>query len=94
MPLRLRVTKAGYASLEVAAPLSEYRFVLTPEQELPSDMVSVPGASRREYYPGLGELTAPVGRFAIDRHEVTNRQFKEFVDWGGYRNQRTGANSS
>ena len=26
--------------------------------------------------------------FAIDRYEVTNRQYKEFVDRGGYRSPR------
>ena len=26
----------------------------------------------------------PVGEFLIDRHEVTNKEFKAFVDAGGY----------
>jgi cephalosporin-C deacetylase-like acetyl esterase len=55
-------------------------------------MVRVPG---RQVEPGSADAvvfgtgvrrgrTPPVGDFFLDRHEVTNRQFKEFVDRGGY----------
>ena len=87
VPMRLRVTKAGYAPLEVAAPQLNISLTLTPEDRLPPDMVAVPGGARRAQYAGIGELAATVGPFAIDRHEVTNRQFKEFIDRGGYRNR-------
>ena len=86
-PMRLRISKAGYAPLEVAAPQLDFSFTLTPEDRLPPDMVAVPGGARRAQYAGIGELAAAVGPFAIDRHEVTNRQFKEFIDRGGYRNR-------
>jgi serine/threonine protein kinase/dienelactone hydrolase len=36
------------------------------------------------YSYGLGELDKEVGSFLIDTHEVTNRDFKKFVDAGGY----------
>jgi dienelactone hydrolase len=49
---------------------------LVPEGRTPAGMVRVPG--------GESDV-GPLGDFFIDRHEVTNRQFKEFVDAGGYR---------
>ena len=44
--------------------------------DIPSGMVRVAGAET---------AAGPLGDFFIDRHEVTNRQFREFVDGGGYR---------
>jgi dienelactone hydrolase len=41
------------------------------------------------YIPGLDHLPAVrLHDFWIDRYEVTNRQFKTFVDAGGYRNEQ------
>ena len=38
--------------------------------------------------PGFEDLPAiPLGDFWIDRYEVTNTQFKQFLDQGGYRKQ-------
>jgi len=87
VPLRLRVVKPGYAPIEVAASGTQYRFVLAADSDLPSDMVRVPAGNLRAQYGGIGEITATVGSFDIDRFEVTNRQFKEFVGKGGYHNR-------
>ena len=85
VPLRLRVVKRGYASIEVAASGTQYRFVLAAEGDSPaSDMVRVPAGNLRAQYGGIGDIAATVGSFDIDRFEVTNRQFKEFVAKGGY----------
>ena len=51
---------------------------LDKQGSLPSGMVRVRGAQT-----GRGKLED----FFIDRYEVTNRQYKEFVDKGGYRNK-------
>ena len=48
--------------------------------ELPAGMVRVQGM---EDVPGIGRIDD----FFMDRCEVTNRQFKEFVDRGGYQNK-------
>ena len=45
---------------------------------LPPDMVRV-----EETETAIGKL----GEFFVDKYEVTNKQFKEFVDKGGYRNR-------
>jgi formylglycine-generating enzyme required for sulfatase activity len=39
------------------------------------------------YYHEAEEHPAEVPAFRISRYEVTNREYKEFVDAGGYRNQ-------
>ncbi len=55
------------------------RYVLDTDQSLPEDMVRVPGRS----VAIDGELTE-LTDFFIARFEVTNREFKQFVDAGGY----------
>ncbi|MDW7761388.1 MAG: protein kinase [Acidobacteriota bacterium] len=51
---------------------------LDKEGSIPPAMVRIPGAEL-----AIGKLED----FFIDKHEVTNRQFMEFVDKGGYRNR-------
>src|SRR5262249_37314584 len=47
---------------------------------------AVPGGPVEIVVPGLGtQLRAAVGDFFIDRHEVTNAEYRAFVDAGGYR---------
>ncbi len=61
-------------------------FVLDTEETLPAGMSRVSGASARIWAPGLEQLDSLVlADFFMDVHEVTNRQYKEFVDAGGYR---------
>ena len=35
-------------------------------------------------FPGLNHLREPLADFLMNRFEVTNREYKEFVDAGGY----------
>ena len=54
--------------------------------EIPQEMVNIPAKNvqvNAGNLPGLG--TKRVDRNQIDRYEVTNRDFKRFVDAGGYR---------
>jgi dienelactone hydrolase len=82
---RWKIQKQGCTTLECAlgieAPL---RFQLDPSGSVPEDMVKVTGATPEFYLTGLASLT--LGDFFIDRYEVTNRRFKEFVDAKGYQN--------
>ena len=49
-------------------------------------MVRIPGASALG--PASGLPPVEIGAFWIDRYEVTNRQFKAFVDAGGYATEK------
>ncbi|MCX7054850.1 MAG: SUMF1/EgtB/PvdO family nonheme iron enzyme [Proteobacteria bacterium] len=52
----------------------------------PDDMVLVPAVPA--LIPGIGDDPVKVPAFFIDRFEVRNRDFKEFVDAGGYTEAR------
>ena len=87
---RWRIAKQGFRTIEAAAsPESDgpaLRFTLDKEGSLPSGMVRVPGGTSRIWITGLDHLVPPaLDDFLIDRYEVTNRQFAEFVAGGAYR---------
>jgi hypothetical protein len=86
--LRLRITKDGFEPLEVTTdpngrgrPLA---YTLDGRGGRPAGMVRVPGGQSafRDQPP------VKLDDFWLDRYEVTNRQYKEFVDHGGYRSRR------
>ena len=53
--------------------------------EVPDGMSWIPAGSSALYLPGLDDLDPePTAAFLMDRHEVTNREFKKFVDGNGY----------
>jgi eukaryotic-like serine/threonine-protein kinase len=87
---RWRVTKHGFTSVEGFRNPVEGRieFALDPEGSLPPGMVRVSGNANREIMASLEDLTLDLEDYLIDRCEVTNRQFKEFVDRGGYRERK------
>ena len=86
-----RVTLPGYETVISAYP-SVYappevtlKLALDRTGSIPPDMVRVPGKSVGLPIPGIDHLPEVVlGDYLIDRTEVTNRQFKRFVDAGGY----------
>jgi len=87
---RLRLTLPGRPDLDdvlwnvgFIGDTWSYRF---PEPgELPDGMVRVPAGAFAMFLPGLDHLKEePIATFAIDRDEVTNGEFKRFVDAGGY----------
>jgi serine/threonine protein kinase/dienelactone hydrolase len=58
------------------------------ESLVPEDMAFVPTGEFPVFMPGLDHLAPePTSAFLMDRHEVTNCEFKEFVDAGGYGNR-------
>jgi dienelactone hydrolase len=57
---------------------------LAPEGEVPDGMVLVPGEDSLGGVIGTAAIEGPHDPYFIDRYEVTNRQFKQFVDQGGY----------
>ena len=58
---------------------------LRPEGSVPPGMVVVPGGRTGLAHPFEQAPVAQVDDFLIDRHEVTNEEYRKFVDAGGYR---------
>ncbi len=83
--LRWRFVKPGYEPLEAAkffrfnAPLH-----LEPKETAQAGMVKVPTG---EYQLG-GSPPVQLPEYWIDKYEVTNRQFKDFLDHGGYQDRQ------
>jgi predicted esterase len=94
VPHRLKLTRQGYRDVELAIPLlgsvasgspsihdqQKLEVTLKTPEELPAEMVFVSGGNTPTGVLAPGKVPA----FLIDRHEVTNSQYKEFVDAGGY----------
>ena len=75
----------AYEILPVGPGWGGPKFRLRSEGSVPPEMVSVQGREVPVLITGLDH--APVVRlddYLIDRHEVTNEEYKKFVDAGGY----------
>jgi eukaryotic-like serine/threonine-protein kinase len=87
---RVRFELDGYLPRETSnfsgALAAAPPFRLDTEETLPAGMARVSGRSAKIWAPGLEQLDSlALGDFFMDIHEVTNREYKEFVDAGGYR---------
>ena len=79
--LRFRVTKDGYVPIEATPQIGQtMRFELHPADSVPPRMVAVRGGPTKFH-----GRSVEVSDFLIDQFEVTNREYKSFVDAGGYR---------
>lgn len=96
--MRLQVRKEGFETFEgapfgggVIAAFAK-GMTLEPAGSRPPGMVKVFAnsfAGRPQNLPLPGDAPAiAIGDFWIDRTEVTNREFKRFVDAGGYRQRK------
>jgi class 3 adenylate cyclase/dienelactone hydrolase len=93
--LRMEFRKTGFQTIELAGPFYGYGKLsgeigflkLDSVGSLPENMVRIPKKKTDLYVIGL-EQNGPkeVDEFLIDKYEVTNAQFKQFVDAGGYTN--------
>jgi eukaryotic-like serine/threonine-protein kinase len=90
--LHWRVEMHGHEVAEDIGPSwtdgSRLRFTLFPKTQVPAGMVRIASAGEpfKAVIPGLEDLPeVNLPDYWIDRHEVTNRSFKRFVDDGGYR---------
>ncbi|MBI1786855.1 MAG: protein kinase [Acidobacteria bacterium] len=97
--VRLRLVKEGLVPVErvvigsVGRGGVSERFTLDPEGGAPNRMVRVAAG----HFVGSFDAIGPLGPVAlpdywIDKYEVNNREFKEFVDAGGYRERKYWAN--
>ncbi len=94
--LRWRVTKPGMPEYE-AAPALKGLFGFYPEVSLPSEanaeapsgMTVIPAARYEDYIWSIGAVGPyDLPAYSLDRLEVTNRQYQQFVDGGGYSQRR------
>ena len=86
---RLRFELDGYIPRETANSSSSIAaskpFVLDTPETMPAGMTRVSGGSLPILSPGLEQIEAiELGDFFVGIHEVTNQQYKKFVDAGGY----------
>ncbi len=89
-----RFEKAGYEPLEIVRapgtfvlPGFDQAVALPTAENHPPGMVavSIPPAGMRLTLTGFDvHKTVPLPDYYIDRHEVTNAEFKAFIDAGGY----------
>ena len=94
--LRWQVRKGGFEPVEVGSwgafllkKSSEMHFTLFENGKTPPGMVWVEGGTFSLWIPGLDGLpTVTLDPYWIDKFEVTNRDFKKFLDAGGYTTQR------
>jgi formylglycine-generating enzyme required for sulfatase activity/dienelactone hydrolase len=80
--LRWKIVKAGFDPAEGSSPAFPL-FTIRPAGEAPTGMVYVSG--------GRVQVDATIVQlpdFWIDKYEVTNREFKRFIDSGGYRDSK------
>ncbi len=79
--LRVRVVKDGFEDAEgTIEPTGVSEFTLYAKGARPDGMAGIPAGSR-----AVNGHDIELPRFWLDKFEVTNRQFKTFVDAGGYR---------
>jgi len=79
--LRLKIVKPGFETLELAGLKgSDFQVRLEPQGSAPAGMVRVPAG---EYQLG-GSPAVALPEYWVDKYEVTNRQFKDFIDHGAY----------
>jgi formylglycine-generating enzyme required for sulfatase activity/DNA-binding winged helix-turn-helix (wHTH) protein len=80
---RWKVAKPGFRTVEAAAGFQSdtIDFTLDPESRLPPEMVHIPNGDFQ-----LNNLDpVRLDDYWLDEYEVTNRQFKKFLEIGGYR---------
>jgi eukaryotic-like serine/threonine-protein kinase len=80
---RVRIEKTGYENVQgIVFTATDTLFrKLFKLEEIPAEMIYVEGYKEEE----AGNFLKDKNGFFIDRYEVTNKQFKKFIDDGGYR---------
>jgi tRNA A-37 threonylcarbamoyl transferase component Bud32 len=91
--VRLRLELEGYPTRHIVTRewgghFSAEDLVLDPVGSIPDGMTRVRGGQFSVWLPSLEQLEIELPDYFIDAYEVTNRQFKEFVDAGGYQDQK------
>ncbi|MEO8138965.1 MAG: bifunctional serine/threonine-protein kinase/formylglycine-generating enzyme family protein, partial [Gemmatimonadota bacterium] len=84
---RLKIETPGYRTLDlVGFPFRDSVISLDRDGSIPAEMVRIAGGALGVQYPGFeGVEPITLSDYLMDRFEVTNVEFKQFVDSGGYR---------
>lgn len=83
------IRKEGFETVETVRSEGTFAINLDEKGGLPLGMVSIRQRDLRVYlaYFHYGEAAVQAPPYLIDKYEVTNKQFKEFVDHGPYEKQ-------
>ena len=83
---RWKIMKTGFRTVEAGAGFQSatVEFTLDREGSVPQEMIHVPHGDFQLFSLNPVHLDD----YWMDKYEVTNRQFKEFVDKGGYQNRQ------
>jgi serine/threonine protein kinase/cephalosporin-C deacetylase-like acetyl esterase len=87
-PVQLRISKEGFDPFEGFLMWHKLTFPLLESGSAPEDMVLLPSRQPNFSVMGLDHVKAQqLASFFMDRFEVTNRRFKDFIDAGGYQKE-------
>ncbi|HUF08228.1 MAG TPA: protein kinase [Rhodothermales bacterium] len=77
-----KVSRQGFLTKEILlfTPAKDLEVNLQPVEDAPSDMVDVPAGS----YELFSLPAVTLAPYWIDQHEVTNREYLDFISRGGY----------
>ena len=86
VPLRFRIDGSGGSRLEVAASIGEAASWALPDEPAPDGAVWIPAGSASTHWfaPTLIAAEVEVPAFFIDSFEISNAEYQQFVDAGGY----------
>jgi dienelactone hydrolase len=92
--VRMEFRKPGFQTIEYAGPFNYERLGqeidtlrMDAVGSLPENMARFPAKITPMYIVGMDSYgPKKVGEFLVDKYEVTNEQYKAFVDAGGYTN--------
>ncbi len=91
---RWKISKTGFRTILAVAPIGFWQtevhlsYSLQEYNKIPPGMARIPGL-KSDPESGPGNETMPVKEdFWMDEYEVSNKDFKKFVDSGGYRNRK------
>jgi formylglycine-generating enzyme required for sulfatase activity/dienelactone hydrolase len=85
--IRVKIEKEGFETILVTSSriATDNLFKLDSVSTIPKNMVRIPAGVTDMYIVGLEQSGGKnVGEFLADRFEVSNKDYKSFVDAGGY----------
>jgi eukaryotic-like serine/threonine-protein kinase len=91
---RIKVSKEGFAPIVAVVPRAFYEqeirlnYSWNDYKEIPERMALIPGTVSESTPMGDRELIPVKEDYWLDRYEVTNKEFQQFVDAGGYSDRR------